>query len=95
MSIESEFDKIPSLANVGKAIVAFARTLIPGDFAYEGDQWVYRNDNYVTIRIQYARAQSLVFSCEATRTNLRLIRLSKLRPVKMDTVVARLILRDS
>lgn len=62
MSIESEFDKIPSLANVGKAIVAFARTLIPGDFAYEGDQWVYRNDNYVTIRIQYARAQSPVFS---------------------------------
>ena len=62
MSIEPELDKIPSLANVGKAIVAFARTLIPGDFVFEGDQWVYRNDNFVTIRIQHARAQSLAFS---------------------------------
>jgi hypothetical protein len=62
MSIENDLGKIPHLSAIGQAIVSFASSLEPGAFTFVSDQWVYRPENFVTMKVQHARAKSLRFS---------------------------------
>lgn len=55
--------QLDDLEPLGNALARFVRALDPkGTFRREGQQWVYRPDNFVTFSIHYKRTKNIVLS---------------------------------
>ena len=60
-----ELYKIPELKHMGLALVEFALSIDPNVDTFEADstgRWVARDENFVSFRVQWKRARSLVMT---------------------------------
>jgi hypothetical protein len=61
-TIESEIAKLRNITNICRGLVDYTRSLRPGEFQLEGNRWVFRPDNFVTMSIHCTRANNLSLS---------------------------------
>jgi len=66
-----EADRLESLSHTCKALAEFAQAISGSTFQREGKQWVARPDNFVTLTIQYARAQNIAVSIRGNPNEFR------------------------
>lgn len=63
MTIQEELKHLPKLAATGQALVDFAQSLCPiGAFQFERTQWIFRPQNFVTVKVRYKRVYCIELS---------------------------------
>ena len=63
MTLEEEIAQLPTLKDMGIALVNFSKTLIDGTtFELRGTRWVAHPENFVTFEIHWKRAQNITLS---------------------------------
>ena len=68
MTLEDDIKKLKGITRVGFSLVDFIRSIHPGEFQLEGNYWVYRPDNFVTIDVHWKRANNITLSLRGAPT---------------------------